>query len=51
MQTGTALAVAISTMASGCMPVGTSTPISVKATIAPIITSSPWAKLMSWMMP
>jgi hypothetical protein len=25
--------------------------MTVNATIAPIITTSPWAKLISWMMP
>ena len=41
----------ISTTASGGSPAGASALITVKATIAPIITTSPCAKLISWMMP
>ena len=51
MHTGTAQPAPISTMASGGKPLGTSRLITVNATIAPIITTSPCAKLMSWMMP
>jgi len=40
-----------STTASGDSPVGASALITVKATMAPIMTTSPWAKLISWMMP
>ena len=51
MHTGIAQAVPVSTTMSGGMPAAASALITVKATIAPIITTSPWAKLMSWMMP
>jgi hypothetical protein len=51
MHTGMAQPVPISTTASAGSPAGASALITVKATIAPIITTSPWAKLMSWMMP
>jgi hypothetical protein len=33
------------------MPLGASATITEKATMQPIITTSPWAKLMSWMIP
>jgi hypothetical protein len=51
MHTGTAAAVPIVTMTSGGIPVGASATITEKATMHPIITTSPCAKLMSWMMP
>jgi hypothetical protein len=38
-------------MAKGGRPAGTSRLMTLKATMAPIITTSPCAKLMSWMMP
>ena len=53
MQTGIAASAPISTIASGGsgVPAPTSATMTVYATIAPIITTSPWAKLISWMMP
>jgi hypothetical protein len=51
MQTGTAQPVPMSTTLSAGRPEGASALITVKATMAPIITTSPCAKLMSWMMP
>ena len=51
MHTGIAHPAAISTITSGGSPVGASVTMRLNATIAPIITTSPWAKLMSWMMP
>ncbi len=51
MHTGIAQPVAASMIASGGRPEGASAPITENATIAPNITTSPCAKLMSWMMP
>jgi len=51
MHTGTAQPVPIRTIANGGRPEGASKLMMVKATMAPIITTSPCAKLMSWMMP
>ena len=51
MHTGIAQQVPISTTASGGSAPPASALITVKATIAPIITTSPCAKLISWMMP
>jgi hypothetical protein len=53
MHAGTATRMPASTIASGGRPVLAPliVVITVKATIAPIITTSPWAKLMSWMIP
>ena len=53
MQTGIATSTPASTIASGGKPVcaPASAVMTEKATIAPIITTSPCAKLMSWMMP
>ncbi len=53
MQTGMATSTPASTIASGGSPVfaPASAVITENATIAPIITTSPWAKLISWMMP
>ena len=51
MHTGIAHPAATRTMASGGRPEGASALMTENATIAPIITTSPWAKLMSWMMP
>ena len=48
---GIAAAVPIATITSGGMPLGASATITEKATMQPIITTSPWAKLMSWMIP
>ena len=51
MHTGIAASAPITTTASGGRLPPASALITVKATIAPIITTSPWAKLISWMMP
>ena len=51
MQTGIAQPVPMSTTTSGGMPAAASLLMTVKATMAPIITTSPCAKLISWMMP
>ncbi len=51
MQTGIAHPVAISTTTIGGRPAPASATMTENATIAPIITTSPWAKLMSWMIP
>jgi hypothetical protein len=53
MQTGIATSTPATTIASGGKPewAPASAVITVNDTIAPIITTSPWAKLMSWMMP
>jgi hypothetical protein len=51
MQTGTAARMPRPTIASGGMPEPASATITEKATMQPIITTSPWAKLISWMMP
>ena len=53
MHTGTATSTPATTIASGGSPVcaPASAVITENATIAPIITTSPCAKLMSWMMP
>jgi hypothetical protein len=53
MHTGIAHAAPASTISTGARPVSApaSVAITVSAIIAPIITTSPCAKLMSWMMP
>jgi len=51
MHTGTAQLTPSITTTSGGMPAAARLVITEKATIAPIITTSPWAKLISWMMP
>jgi len=51
MHTGIAQPAPINTTAVAGMPLGASRLMTVKATMAPIITTSPCAKLMSWMMP
>jgi hypothetical protein len=51
MQTGIAMKQPIPTITSGGRPVPASATITEKATMQPIITTSPCAKLMSWMMP
>ena len=51
MHTGIAAEVPSSTIASGGRPEPASATITEKATMQPIITTSPCAKLMSWMMP
>ncbi len=51
MHTGTAARMPIPTMTSGGIPEPASATITEKATMQPIITTSPCAKLMSWMMP
>jgi len=51
MQAGTATAVPISTTTMGGRPDLASAMITENATMAPIITTSPCAKLISWMMP
>ncbi len=51
MQTGIAVRAPTVTMSIGGMPVGASATITEKATMQPIITTSPCAKLMSWMIP
>ena len=51
MHTGTAASVPMATITSGGMPEGASATITEKATMQPIMTTSPWAKLMSWIMP
>ncbi len=53
MHTGIATSAPVSRIASGGSgaPEPTSATMTLYATIAPIITTSPCAKLMSWMMP
>ena len=53
MQTGIATSTPATTIASAGSPVfaPTSALMTESATIAPIITTSPCAKLMSWMIP
>ena len=51
MHTGTATSVPMVTMSSGGAPDGASATMTEKAVMQPIITTSPWAKLMSWMIP
>ena len=51
MHTGTAPAAPISTIDERRQARWRERADHRKRTIAPIITTSPWAKLMSWMMP
>ena len=51
MQAGIAAMTPARTMASGGMPLPASEVMIEKATMAPIITTSPWAKLISWITP
>ncbi len=53
MQAGTATSTPATTIASGGSPVFAPAIVVIteNATIAPIITTSPWAKLISWTMP
>jgi len=51
MHAGTAASTPASTAMSGGAPLPAAAPITESAIIAPSITTSPWAKLISWMMP
>ena len=51
MHTGIATITPINKMTGVGRPLVASAVITVKATIAPIITTSPCAKLINWMMP
>ena len=51
MHTGMATSIPANTINTGGRAVPASAVITENATIAPIITTSPWAKLISWMMP
>jgi len=51
MQTSIAHAAAINRIRSGGSPEAASSAITVNATMAPTMTTSPCAKLMSWMIP
>jgi hypothetical protein len=51
MQATTATSRPMPRMSSGGMPLPASETMTVNATIVPIMTTSPWAKLISPMMP
>ena len=53
MQMGMAASMPASTSTIGGngKPMPTSVVMTVSATMPPIITTSPWAKLINWMMP